>query len=205
MALRRINIILAFLFCTVLVVTGCKQQTSAQTSSVQSIGQAYPALSSDLDEALNQSLDAFEATLADENMGGLVEFMPPRIVETMSTQNRVTKAQLIAQLDSTWAQTAALVKINQFEITRDGTKIELASSGRPYKILPTQVDMQILTTDTNAVAESETLAFLENGKWYVVRLDEPQMVAMFETAYPDLNEVEIMKPSMKIDGKLVQP
>jgi len=138
-------------------------------------------------------------------MGGLVEYMPPKIFESLLVQSNLSKEDFKKQLDLVWKQTEAILEIKNFKITRDQKSVKLAEGGRPYKVLPTQVDMRFHETGKEAVAVSETLAFFDKGQWYVLRLDEPQMVALLKTAYPDVAEIEIMKPIMKIDGKLVQP
>lgn len=201
MALRRLYLYLALILGGFAVLSGCKQQSASPAVTTQ----VFPELSPALDQSLDQRLDAFETTFANGEMGDLVDFMPPKILETLLTQSGVSLAEMKKQLDAVWEQTTALVSINNFEITRDQTSVELASSGRPYKILPTQVEMKIHANKTDAVGISETLAFFENGKWYILRLDEVQMVAIFENVYPDLADIEIMKPIMKIDGNIVQP
>jgi predicted methyltransferase len=118
-------------------------------------------------------------------------------------ENKVSRDALETQLDALWVQTLETVEIDSMKMDGQFNKIVPLPTGQLYRIIPTEIKMRLKANDSEIVSSSESLAIFEDGDWYFVRLDDANLIKMFHKSYPDFKVVEIMTPTMKIDGQEV--
>lgn len=175
--------------------SGCEK-----SSSVQAANQAYSSDFVTLENTLNARLNDFEVTFENGNLAKLFDFMPPKVLNKILKSSGVSRTELDQQVAVMWAQTLETVEVGAFTLDKEANGILTLSDGRPYQILPTTTSMRLKVNDSEVVSKSETLAFVDSGEWYVVRLDEAAQVKIFRDAYPEFDAVEVMAPIMTMDG-----
>jgi len=185
--------------------TGVAASQEANPPVFQSEAPGLPTDVANLEASLSGRLIDFEAIFNSGKISKLMDFTPPKVLNGLLSSANVSRAQLDVQVDQIWEMTLQFVEIKGFEIDNDSTDVKFLDNGRPYKILPTSTSMKIKAKGSEVLAKSETLALIENGVWYIVRLDEPAQVKMFRDAYPDFDSVKVMAPVMVMDGKEITP
>ena len=182
--------------------SACKDVNS---NTSQSKSTAFPTNAASLEASLKVRLDEFESIFESGKISKLFDFTPPKVLSSILGGSNVTRDQLDSQIDQVWEMTMQTVEINAFDIDRTARDVEFLTSGRPYKILPTSVAMKIKGNGSEIISKSETLALIEDGKWYIVRLDEPSQVKIFMETYPEFDSVDVMAPVMTMDGEEITP
>lgn len=157
-----------------------------------------------LNSSLNLRLNEFEKVINSGQIATVLDFIPQKILNKILSDANVTRSQLNEQMDAMWEQTLQTVEVSGFELDKNANAIIFLSNGRPYKILPTSTKMTIKANGSAIVSKSETLALIERGEWYIVRLDDPAQVKLFRDAYPDFDDVQVMEPLMTMDGEVVK-
>lgn len=198
----RFPALIALIVAFALAVSACSDRQGVDAT------EAVDATSSDL-AAMNIALDErvaeFGAVLSSGDISGLIDFMPPVVVEELLREYNVTRDFLGQEMDRVWAETMALVEITDYGFDTQANPITKAPGGRSYKLIPTQIEMVVKESGAIVTAESETLAIRGSSDWYLIRLDEPEQIALFRKTYPDMASIEIAAPAMRMNGEIVQP
>jgi sarcosine oxidase gamma subunit len=83
----------------------------------------------------------------------------------------------------------AAVTLEDFGMDMKALKEAELANGDPYALIPTETVMTSEATGTMRV-QSETLALLDEGQWYLVRVNDLQQVAILRQVYPEFSAVE---------------
>lgn len=146
----------------------------------------------DLDAVVEQ----FLADTTALNISGVVNAMPPSVIDDLARRNNMTDAQLkkaAVQALETAMGSVALLKI-QMETT--APVLGQTSTGRVYALLPTSLRMRVEGAVYRAV--SHTLAIKEAGQWYLIRVDEPSQRQMLANAMPDFSDITFPEASVEL-------
>lgn len=180
--------------------TACKDTSP---SSAKTEAASFSADAAKLESALKVRLGEFETVLQSDQISKTFDYTPPKLLNKLLSSRGVTREQLNNQIDTVWKQTLNTVEIQGFNLDHVSNPVDFLESGRPYKIIPTSSSMKVKFNGSEILSVSETLAFVEAGEWYFVRLDEPSLVAMFREAYPEFSVVNVMAPVTTMDGKKI--
>ena len=153
--------------------------------------------------SFDQRLSGFLSVLDKGEISRTTDYMPPVVLKSLLKENKVSRDALETQLDALWVQTLETVEIDSMKMDGQFNKIVPLPTGQLYRIIPTEIKMRLKANDSEIVSSSESLAIFEDGDWYFVRLDDANLIKMFHKSYPDFKVVEIMTPTMKIDGQEV--
>lgn len=147
---------------------------------------ALPALAFDAsnDAAIASVFDRLAADISSGNMAGTLDVMPPALLQQMATQVGVSTDQLKEMVATQAAQAMEQVKIEETTYDLDTAQKATSSAGRDYALIPTRTVMQMGSDRVEATGT--TLALEDGGKWYLLRLDSPEHLAMIGQLYPDL-------------------
>jgi hypothetical protein len=161
-----------------------------------------PALGREISDAergaLKTAVSELSAAIKEGNFrqqisGGL----PPRIVELLAKKGGITAAALQEQMIAIIEKTMQKVKIESFAINLEGAEFSALASGEPYALIPTTTVI-VIGKSPKALAKDKTLALMENGKWYLVRVSDPGQAALFREAYPEFAQVGLPEGTMEI-------
>lgn len=152
---------------------------------------AWPAVAREATDAeralLVETIATFDAATRAGDMDVVVETIPPKVMTAMSEQFGVSVQQL---RDAVIAQGKAAfegVKLISFGMDLEAATYTQTSDGQPYALIPTEVVMD--AGGGNIRATSDTLALLDEGKWYLVRVSETQQVDILKRVYPGFADV----------------
>lgn len=146
--------------------------------------------------ALDQRIDTFEASFERKDLSGVFSVIPPKIVAVMSEQFGMEPDQLRTAMAQAMEQAMASVTIVAYSMEPENADQAVTASGRPYLLIPTSTVMQV---EGNKIqANSKTLAFADDGVWYLVRIDDAQQVQFLTAAYPEFKGVDFPSGSVKM-------
>ena len=177
----------------------------ADNGNGEDVNNSVESVSSEISASFDERLKAFIEVIDGGEMSRSTDFMPPMLLKEVLNQNNVTRVQMEKQLDAVWVQTLASVEINNYSMDGASKPIMTSSSGRHYRVIPTNMNMTLKANNSKVIASSESLGLFENDDWYFVRLDDANMTKAFYKLYPELKAVEIMTPTMTINGEKVKP
>ncbi len=160
---------------------------------------AGPAFARPLTEVESRSLAetvaSFDAAMRASDYATVIKTIPPRIMAHIAKSAGVEVAVLpplvVAQMKAALAQ----VKLVSFGMDLAKAGYHELPGGEPYVLIPTETVMD--TADGKSTAKSHTLALLDGGAWYLLRVSEAPQVSILRQVYPEFAEVEFPASSLE--------
>ena len=147
--------------------------------------------------ALNVAINQFESDFFSGDYIALANGIPPKIITLIAERSgmdpEILKMVVADQMEATMKQVA----IKAYSMDQDQAMWDNTGSGRSYALIPTELQMT-LPEGQSARSNTYTLAFSDDGTWYLVRIDDLQQVEMLAEAYPDFKGVSFPKATIKI-------
>jgi len=144
--------------------------------------------------ALVERVASFDAATRANDMGTVLDALPPKVFEAMAGQFGVTVEQLRAATIEQATQAMASVKIETFTMDTAAASYHELADGMPYVLIPTET---VIDTGNGKIkAVSETLGILDAGAWYLMRV-EPAQLPTLHQAYPGFAEVTFEPGTME--------
>lgn len=131
----------------------------------------------------------FDTAFADGDIPAVIDAVPPAMFEYIADTNGMDVETLRNLLITQTEQMMDTVEINEFEMDVDSLEPGVTSSGRDYALVPTRTVLTVPDTGTLELT-SQTLFLDDNGTWYLVRIDDPNQVAVLTEVYPDFAGIE---------------
>lgn len=150
--------------------------------------QARPLTDAEKDK-LQQTVDAFDKAMRDEDYDKVANTIPPRVMEFIAKQAGLEVDALRTVVIQQMEAALAAVTLEEFGMDMKALKEAELDNGAPYALIPTETVMTSEATGTMRV-QSETLALLDEGQWYLVRVNDLQQVAILRQVYPEFSTVE---------------
>jgi hypothetical protein len=160
---------------------------------------AGPALVRPLSEtesrSLNETVEAFDAAMRDHDYETVVKTIPPRVLAHIAKSAGVDVDTLRTLVIAEMKAALAEVKLVSFGMDLAKAEHRELPSGEPYVLVPTETVIDAAAG--KFVGRSYTLAMLDDGDWYLVRVDEAQQVTIMREVYPEFAEVEFPAGSVE--------
>ncbi|HEV2501913.1 MAG TPA: hypothetical protein VGV39_02500 [Mesorhizobium sp.] len=156
---------------------------------------ARPATEAE-NKALVQAVTDFDAAMRGNDYATVVKTIPPRVLEHMAKTSGMTVDALRGIVIEQMQAALATVKIESFAMDVSKVEYKELPNGEPYALIPTEVVMDAGGAD-KILAKSQTLALLDGGAWYLLRINEDQQVTVMRQVYPEFAEVEFPAGSME--------
>jgi len=145
--------------------------------------------------ALDQLLGRYEGAVDRRDMAAVVNMMPPRVFTHMSAQSGMSVDQLKAMVVKLSGGVMDMIGESKFD--HDAVVFKELSDGSRYALVPTTTIVKLKDGPTYR-AKSHTLAVLEDGNWYLMRVNEPKQLIILHGAYPAFSNVELPQGSMEL-------
>ncbi len=149
---------------------------------------ASPAFAQDFPAAdraaMTARIDDFNADFVAGDVAAIVDFMPPKILSSLSTQTGMEEEALRAAIKDELDAALEIVTIDSYKMHTAAATYNLTPAGdQAYVLIPTET---VMTVDGagRMRATGETLAFADAGTWYLMRIDEAEQVQLLTDAYP---------------------
>ncbi|WP_308917382.1 hypothetical protein [Jannaschia sp. LMIT008] len=148
-------------------------------------------------QAVTDRIAAFEADFAEGDMAGVLDVMPPSLLQAMADQFGMEPDMLRTAMAQAVEGAMAEVELNAFGMDVEAATFGETAEGRAYALVPTMSEMTVPDVGTMR-SENTTLMLEEDGAWYMLRIDQPQQIALVREVYPDLAEVPLQLGTTEI-------
>ena len=147
--------------------------------------------------ALARTIADFDKAFREARYDDVVAVVPPRIVAAIAKKNGVTVENLKPAIAAVITAALAAVKVESFSIDISQAEYKELPNGSPYALIPTKTVMD--AGDKGRFAESTfSLAIIDDGKWYVIRVNDVANLIIMRSVYPEFAGVELPSGSMEI-------
>lgn len=147
--------------------------------------------------SLAATVTEFNSAMAAKNFDRLAETVPPKILASLGAKAQVPVEDVRKAMMDVIKMTFAQVIVDSFSMDFAGAEYKVLANGTPYALIPTET--VILVPEQGKVSnKSHSLALLDEGKWYLVRVSEAAQLMILKDVYPEFAGVEFPQGSMEI-------
>jgi len=133
--------------------------------------------------ALAQEVAEFDAAMNANDMSKAVDVLPPRFIALIARMSGIDPATLRQSMTEQSVKALKVVKLVSFSMDLTNAKFLELPNGEPYVLIPTETVIDAGRGKMQSV--SDTLALLDNGRWYLAKLDQPVQIQVMIQAYPE--------------------
>ncbi|MBE7185644.1 MAG: hypothetical protein INR68_14700 [Methylobacterium mesophilicum] len=132
--------------------------------------------------ALQQTVTRFDRAMRDGDLETIVEVIPPRVLKQIGDRAGLDVASVRAATVQQMRSLMSQVKIESFSLDLPKAEHKELTDGTPYLLVPTETVVAAEGTRTKTI--SDTLAMLDENKWYLLRVSDANQVGMLRQVYP---------------------
>jgi hypothetical protein len=161
-------------------------------------GAAWARPLSDQEKAsLAATVESLAVATRAGDYGRVARMMPPKVIAAFARRAETTPDQVIAFLTKTWQQMfqGGGVEIESFKIDLASADHKELPGGAPYVLIPTRVT--IAAVGRLFQEQSHTLAILDGGKWYLLRISDAKQVQILLDGHPEFASVKLPSGSIE--------
>jgi hypothetical protein len=147
-------------------------------------------------EALKTRVTTFEAGIRASDFKVMADIIPRKVWNHFKSQAGVTDAQLEDGIKTAVTKAFEKVKIIDFKMDIPAATTHALSDGMIYMLIPTATTMQAQNAD-KYLTTSGTLAFIEDGKWYLMRISDKAQLDVLHQVYPAFKTVTLPEDTIK--------
>jgi hypothetical protein len=145
--------------------------------------------------ALANTVTTFDAAMQDSDYAIVTKTIPPKMLAHLASTAGIEVAALLEMVIEQMKAALAGVKIESFSMDLTKAEYRELQSGEPYVLIPTEMIMD--TGETGRFkAKSYTLGLLDEGAWYLLRVETGQ-IAIMRQVYPEFIGVEFDSGSVE--------
>lgn len=158
------------------------------------------ALLADESAALAATVNQFNSAMSDGRLADVIGTIPPRVLDVVARKAGIGADDIRKSMIEQIKQSQNDIKIVAFGMDLPAAKHGALASGTPYVLIPTRTVMEAGSVG-RVKASSETLALLDEGKWYLLRIEGDASIALLRETYPEFAAVQFAKGTMEIEKK----
>ncbi len=152
-------------------------------------------LTSAEEAALASRVSTFETALGASDFATVMSAVPPRVLQAIGDQAGVTpdavRRSAVAEMETMLQD----VRFLSFSLDVETADRQELADGTPYVLLPTETVVE--TGGRVFSTTSQSLAILDGGNWYLLRLDDERQWRIFRQVYPDYSGIDIEPASVR--------
>ena len=133
--------------------------------------------------ALQARIDAHEIARVKGDIRVLMSEMPPRVIPAIVRQTGSTAPDVRAMIEAAIRQAYAQQEFRSNELDLSAAQFAETKTGLAYLLIPTET--VVTFQDKTYQLRSFTLAFQENGTWYLSRVAKGPTLQTLRLAYPE--------------------
>lgn len=147
--------------------------------------------------AITERVDAFNTAFTGGDMGAVFDFLPGKILTSLSAQSGLSEEALMAAMKEQIDIAFETVTLDDFGMDMATATWEMTPDGsRGYALIPTFTVMTVEGVGKMR-SEGDTLSFSDDGKWFLVRVDDPSQVQLLTASYPEFTGVTFEPASLQ--------
>ena len=143
--------------------------------------------------ALAERVAAYQQAFIDKDYEAILDGSSPRFYEHVATQAGATVPELRAFLVEQTRKVMASATIETHEMDLANVEYRQTKYDTPYALIPTRVVLDVPDKGRFEITR-ETLAIIDNGKWWLMRITNTGQVSTLQKVYPSLSNITF-KPS----------
>jgi hypothetical protein len=147
--------------------------------------------------SLATTVSEFDAAMRDERFDRVLETVPPRVLASIAEKAGVSAEKMAPMMVEFIKQLTATVKIESFSMDLAHADYRELPAGEPYALIPTNTVID-LGAKGRMRERSFTVALIDGGKWYLVRVNDAAQLTIMREVYPEFTGVEIPRGSMEV-------
>ncbi|MEQ1952913.1 hypothetical protein [Mesorhizobium sp. CN2-181] len=138
---------------------------------------------------LADTVAAFNAGTRDADYSIVTKTIPPKVVAYLASTAGIEVEALNKLMIEQLTTALAGIKLESFSMDLANALQRELPTGEPYVLIPTVTIMDAGETGRFR-ATSQTLALLDEGAWYLLRVNDAQQVVIMRQVYPQFIGVE---------------
>lgn len=146
--------------------------------------------------ALQARIDAHEVARVEGNIRVLMSEMPPKVIPTIARQTGSTAPDVRGMVEDSIRKAYAQQDFKSNELDLSAAQFAETNTGLAYLLIPTET--VVTFQDKTYQLSSFTLAFQENGTWYLSRVAEGPPLQTLRLAYPEFDAVTFPQGSSTV-------
>lgn len=146
--------------------------------------------------ALDATVERFNSAMGEADYNAVAATIPPKVLQHIADIAGLDVGKLREMVVAQMEAALAVVKIESFSMDMAKLEQRTLPSGEPFALIPSVTKMD--TGRDRITANSHTLALLDGGSWYLLRIEEAQQLAILRQVYPEFSGVEL--PSGKAEA-----
>jgi hypothetical protein len=115
--------------------------------------------------------------------GVVVDTIPPRVLSHIAEQAGLERDKLRTLVIGMTRQALDTVKLVSFGMDTSKLEEKQLADGTPFALIPTITVMD--AGNGNISVNSHTLALMDGGAWYLLRVSEVQQIEILRKVYPE--------------------
>ncbi|MAM60720.1 hypothetical protein [Maritimibacter sp. UBA3975] len=137
-------------------------------------------------QAVTQS---FAQDFKSNNFEGVLNAMPPRVLDYMSRQTGIPANQLASTLAKQMSVFMDDVKVEKFNMNMNRMATGTTNDGIDFAFIPTRTTVK--GPEGRQTTNTQTLALQDGGAWYLVRIEQAQQYEIVKAVYPGFANVRL--------------
>lgn len=142
-------------------------------------------------QAIAAGMDGLIEAVKAGEYGQTLTVLPPKMLAVLAENAGVSVDDMRSAADAAGTAMMEQVTFDSFGYSLDGARFDKTAE-REYALIPTTSEMTVM--DSKIKTTGETLAMVDDGKWYLLRVETPDQMQQLVTAYPDMEGVEVKDP-----------
>lgn len=147
------------------------------------------SITTDEKAALETLITRFNKAIGDGDHSQVVDLsMSPRMLSYIAEKAKLPVDKFREQIIGLTKKVMASVKLESYGMDMIKADYRTLADGTPYLLIPTET---VMTVDqTRAVGKSNTLALLDSGRWYLIRISDKAQIDLLREVYPQFQGAE---------------
>jgi len=143
----------------------------------------------------------FKTAWEAQNYDAMIDLSMPQplldqIIKQYGGPSDLSTEQLSKEIKTMMAGVLAQVQMVEFSIDDNAVNMLTSPTGRKHALLPSVVVVEVQGTRMRASASY--LAFVENGRWYLIDSSSPESFDALKIAFPDLAGLTMPEAKMEV-------
>ncbi|WP_298495002.1 hypothetical protein [uncultured Maritimibacter sp.] len=135
---------------------------------------------------------AFETAFLARDYEGVLEVLPPKLLDYMSDQLDIPRAELADTMTKQLGIFMSDITIDAFAMDMGAMTTGETPDGMAYAFIPTTTTVTVPDTGKRTL-NNQTLVLEDGGQWYLTRIEMKQQYDMMKGIYPGLEDVPLPK------------
>jgi hypothetical protein len=147
--------------------------------------------------SLAVTLASFDADIREQHFDRVFATVPPRVMAAIAKKNNISVEKLKPAFVGMMTATMKAVKIESFSLDLANADYRELPSGAPFALIPTKT---VIDAGVKGRISEKTfsLAIQDDGKWYILRVNDVAHLMILRDVYPEFAGVELPSGSMEI-------